>query len=206
MHLDRFLEEEPLDMREFNPGNVAEVAAVLMETLHSPRRRQILQNFIDHATAECNGDHDALMASCSRKRQSYAYWATGAKDGRDGLPQSYEELVPYYRGLIEANMHLIHLDVEKLIVGDDDLMVEGIVHQLIRGNQAPLMGLEVDDPGAVYQLSRRTLIIFVFDEDSLGCGEHSYVDGPTLNKHLSKVEPDLVPEVFWNNPLTGKIN
>ncbi len=203
MYIGRMLQEEPLDMRQFNPNHVAEVAESCRSSMHTPRQRQILDNFIEHARAEANGHYEALMASCSRKCQSYSAW--GAGEGyQAGLPQSYEALVHHYRMLIELNIYLIHFEVEKLIVGEDELVLDGIVHQLYPGELlSAIFGVEVEDPQAVYQLTKRTCIFFVFDEEGKGCGEHAYSNGPTTAANIIRVPPELVPEAFWNNPLKG---
>lgn len=199
MYVGRILETAPLPMDRFDPMNVANVAKQHLESIQEPRRRQVLQNFIDHAAAEATGDYDALMASCSRKKQEYATFGSSF-----GAPQSYEELEVHYRGLIESNIYLIHLEVEKLIVDDDALLVEGIVHQLYPGALIkPIYGIEVEDESAVYQLTKRTAVTFVFDEDGLGAGEQAYSEGPTTAADLTRLEPDEVPAQFYANPLTG---
>ena len=201
MHIGHVLPESALDMRDFDPLNVSRVAERHLATLTDARQRQILCNFIEHARAEATGDYTALMASCSRKRQSYTAWGAGG-DYAARLPQSYPALEEHYLGLIAMNLYLIHVDVEKLVVGQDTLMLEGIVHQLYPGELVePIFGIAVDDPGRVYQLSKRSCIIFIFDEDGLGCGEHAYSNGPTTAENLCPVDPALVPTAFWNNPV-----
>lgn len=201
MYIGRVLPEAPLDMRIFDPQNVARVATAELARLTDARQRRILQNFIDHASAEASGDYARLMASCSRKRQSYTAW--GAGEGYAAhLPQDYAALESHYRALIEMNVYLIHVEVEKLTVGRDTLMLEGIVHQLYPGELIePIFGFRPEDPARVQQLTKRSCIIFVFDEDGLGCGEHAYSNGPTTPADLSPVDPALVPAAFWNNPL-----
>jgi hypothetical protein len=49
MHRKRVLEEKPLDMRRFDPMNVVNVARDVLVSLRDPRRRLILENFIEHA-------------------------------------------------------------------------------------------------------------------------------------------------------------
>jgi len=203
MYIGRVLDETPLDMRRFNPLNVVEVAERYLATLSDPRQRQVTLNFIEHARAEASGDYDTLMASCSRRRQSYTAWGAGA-DYRAHLPQSYEALEVHYRGLIAGNIYLIHFDVEKLFAAQDEIFVEGIVHQLHSGEMlTAIHGIAVDDPQAVYQLTKRTCIIFVFDEDGLGAGEHAYSNGPATIADVEKVPAELVPVQFWHNPLTA---
>ncbi len=199
MYIGHTLENKPIDMARFDPMNVVEVAERHLETLEEPRRRQILQNFIDHARAEASGDYETLMATCSKKRQHYATYGA-----RFGAPQSYEELETHYRGLIESNIYLIHFEVEKLVVGTDVVFVEGLVHQLYPGQLLePIFGIEVDDPEAVYQATKRTCLSFVFDEDGLGAGEHAYSEGPLTEDDLVKLAPEEVPAAFHENPLAA---
>jgi hypothetical protein len=112
MYIGRILESKPIAMKDFDPLAVAKLARRHLETIEEPRRRQILENFIEHAETEATGDFDALMASCSKKEQHYATYGS-----RFGAPQSYEELEKHYRGLIESNIYLIHFEAEKLVVG-----------------------------------------------------------------------------------------
>jgi hypothetical protein len=201
MYIGRILDEAPIDMRDFDPLAVARVATAHLATLADPRQRRILSNFIEHASAEATGDYARLMASCSRRRQSYAAYGAGAGYA-DHLPQDYAALERHYYGLIEANLYLIHFETEKLCVGRDTLFLEGIVHQLYPGALVqPIFGFDVADPEAVQQLSKRTALCFVFDEDGLGCGEHAYSNGPSTPANFSPVPPGLVPVAFWNNPL-----
>ncbi|MBJ22071.1 MAG: hypothetical protein GY910_27885 [bacterium] len=199
MYVGQILENKPIDMERFDTMAVVEVAQRHLETIKEPRRRQILQNFIDHARTEASGDYEGLMATCSRKEQHYASYGS-----RFGAPQSYAELEVHYRGLIESNIYVIHFEAEKLVVGDDALVVEGLVHQLYPGNLIePIYGIAVDDPDAVYLATKRTCVFFVFDEDGMGAGEHSYSDGPLTADDLVKLAPDEVPERFFKNPLTS---
>jgi hypothetical protein len=199
MYIGKILEERPIPMEQFDPMALPKLARRHLETIREPRRRQILENFIEHAEAEATGDHEALMASCSKKRQQYAVY--GAEFAQ---PQSYPELEQHYRGLIEANLYLIHFETEKLVVGDDVIFIEGIVHQLYPGSLIePLYGIEIGEPDAVYQLTKRTALTFVFDEDGKGAGEHAYSVGPTVADDLSVVPTDQVPAAFYRNPLTS---
>ena len=202
MYIGHIVENKPIAMKDFDPLAAAKTARRYLEAIKEPRRRQILEYFIEHAEAEATGEFDPLMESCSKKEQIYAIYS-GSKFG---APQSYEELVPHYRGLIEANIYVIHFDVEKLIVGTDALVIEGLVHQLYPSQMIePIFGFAVDDTNAVYQATKRTCVFFVFDEEGKASGEHAYSDGDLTVDDLVKVAPEEVPEAFWNNPLTGPV-
>lgn len=204
MWIGRILDDKKhIDMKDFNPRAIGEQAREVLAGIKEPQRRAILENFIEHAEAECTGEFDKLIASCSSKRQTYAVYGAGSFI-RDMQPQSVEEMKDFYRMLVESNVYLIHGEVEKLIVGDHALYVEIILHQLYPGEMLPAaFGVDFGVEGEVYQLTQRVATIFAFDEDNKGCAEHSFTDGPTQPEWLRKEDPRTVPEQFWNNPLTG---
>ncbi len=200
MYCGRVLEKHPLDMRQFNPMAIVEIARTHLGSIAEPRRRLILENFIEHAEAEALGDFDRLMASCSQRRQEYA------THGSDfPAPQSYAELEQHYFGLIAMNLYLIHSEAEKIVVGTDVVFVEGVIHQLYPGHLiGSFFGFEVEDHDAVYQLTKRTALTFIFDEEGKGAGEHAWTDGPTIPEDLVRVAPEEVPAAFYANPLDGR--
>lgn len=201
MYIDRKLESAPMDMSKFNPANAALVANEYLKSITDPRRRQILINFRDHALAECTGDHEALMATCSKKSQRYEAYSSG-DDFSSMQPQSYEALWDYYKSLIDLNMYLIHSEPEKIVVGDDEVVVEIMVHMVLSGQQAiEFFGVSEADPEVIYQAHNRTLVTFVYDEDGLGCGEHAFAgDGGMSIDLMTPIEPELVPEQFHTGP------
>jgi len=199
MHLGHKLPETALPMAQFDVLNVARIANDLLASVTEPRRRQILANFRDHALAECLGDKEALLATCSKKHQRYETY--GAGEAFSAMqPQSYEELCGYYGALVDLNQYIIHFDCEKLIVGDDELVIEGIVHQLLDGKFCrELHGIAGLDDDAVYQNSMRVLTIFVFDDEGRGCGEQSY-SSALRPQHLTLVPPQEVPANYYSGP------
>ena len=200
MYVGRILDKRPIPMAQFDPLAVARVAREHLGTIQDARRRRVLENFIEHAEAEATGNYDDLMASCSSTHQHYAIYG----GSRFGAPQSFGELETHYRGLIESNLHLIHFETEKLAVDDDVVVVEGLVHQLYPGALlGPIFDIQIDDVDAVYLATKRTCVIFVFDSDGKGAGEHAYADGDLTADDLLKLEPEEVPEVFWTNPVAA---
>jgi len=198
----KMAESVPLDMKHFNSRAGYEFAAPLLGTFDSARRNAIFQNYVDHVDTESQGDYAGLMATCSKKRQSYAAYFSPAGP-TTGLPQSYAELEKYYHDLVVGNTYLIHREVDKLIVGDDELLVDGVIHQLYPGRVLTGRGLKLD-PKRVYQLTARVAVVFLFDEEGLGAGEHAYA--PAIDEsNYTPVEAALVPEAFWNNPVTGRV-
>lgn len=201
MYIGHIVEEKPLDIGQFNPNHIADFAEAYLAKLERPRQRQILQNFIDHARAEANGNYQALMDSCSPGRQDYAVYGA-AEAFQAAQPQSFAALEQHYRGLIEMNLYLIHFEPEKLIVGEDELVIEGVVHQLYSGELLQAVhNIDIDDPQAVYMLSKKTCVFFTFDAEGKGCGEQAYSNGPATAADIVKLAPEQVPAQFYRNPV-----
>lgn len=192
---------EPMaDISQFDPTAAARVANEHLKTITDPRRRKILINFRDHALAEGMGDYDALMATCSKKRQNYLVHSPTRNYFVEHQPQSYEELLPHYKALIDYNMYVIHTEIKKLTVGDDELLIDVSHHQIIPGNLAiELYGISEAKPDAIYEMFARIWVVFIFDEDGMGCGEHSYA-GVTTIDNLRKLRPEEIPEAFHRGP------
>ena len=190
------------DFSRFDPTAAARVANEHLKTISDPRRRKILINFRDHALAECMGDYDALMATCSQKAQNYIVHSSTRNEFTDNQPQSYEELLPHYKALIDFNMYVIHTELKKLTVGDDELFIDVSHHQIIPGNVAvDLYGIKEANRDAVYEMFARLWVVFVFDEDGMGAGEHSY-SGTTTIDNLRELSPEEIPEQFNRGPAT----
>lgn len=200
MYVGHAIEAGPIELSRFDPTVAAMLANEHLKTIGEPRRRQILINFRDHALAEALGDHAALMATCSRKRQRYVIHGAGT-DLSHMEPQNYDELYDYYKALIDLDLYVIHTEMEKLIVGTDSLMLDAVVHQVLSGEQArEFFGVEGADPDLVYQAWSRAAIMFIFDEDGLGCGEHSYSDGGISMDRMVPISPELVPARYNQGP------
>lgn len=203
MYIGNLIEERPLDMRLFNSSASKEKATSVLAAIKEPRRRQIMQNYIDHAYYEGTGKLQQLMSLCSPKHQEYL--KIGESNPREGLPQSYAELEQYYEQLVRSNIYILHREIDKLIVGEDALFTDGVIHALYPGTYIQAeMKLPDINPGVVYQLTKRVPVVFLFDEDGLSSGEHIYMTDSQAQ--ITAVDNDLVPDSFWNNPLTGKFS
>lgn len=204
MYIGHTIPERPIAFEDFDPDFLANYVRENVLPKMEGRRRVICQNFVDHATAECKGDYDTLMSTCSKKAQDYRRWGDGSDGKMEGIqPSSYEELERFYGDLVLYNLFVIHLELEKLCVDEDCLFVEGNVHQLYHGSMIPVaFGIEADDldEDAVYMLTIRMALCFIFDEDGMGTGEQSYTNGdPVWEKHFVKMPNEHVPQRFWDN-------
>jgi len=205
MFIGKILEEKHIDMKDWNANNLANELREIQKSYSDPQRVAIIGNLIEHAEAECLGDYDRLIASCSDKRQTYAVYGA-SQLMKDTQPNSVDAMKDYYQMLIASNTYCIHAQVEKLIVDDKELVIEYILHQLYPGQLLPLaFGFNFGEVGEVYQLTQRLATTFLFDENNKGCGEISFVDGEAKPELFRKEDPSQVPEYFWNNPITGPL-
>ena len=201
MYTNEIIDEQPLDMALFNSSASKETATRVLATIEEPRRRQIMKNYIDHACYEGAGELDKLMSLCSKQRQQYL--KIGDINPTEGLPQNYQELEKYYYELVCSNIYILHREIDKLIVGENVLLTDGVIHTLYPGTYLQdKMNVPRIERAAVYQLTKRVPVVFLFDEEGLSIGEHIYIMPPA--PQLTVVDIDLVPSKFWDNPITGK--
>jgi hypothetical protein len=183
-------------MQDFDTHIQLKSLRKVLETLTDPRRRQILTETIKHAEAEGSGRYEALMATCSKKHQSYRFWGSGSSSAHE-TPQSYAQLEVYYKGLIDSKIWMIHHDLDKVVVGDDEVVMDGVLHQLFpTALIEPYFRFAPDLSYRAYQLTKRLIITFFFDEDGLSCGEHAYSDGLITPKDFTPVADQYLPDLF----------
>ena len=96
MYLAKPYPEIPVPMQDFDTRIQVKCLRKVLETITDPRRRQILITTIEHADAEGSGRYEALIATCSKKHQSYLYWGSGNSSAHE-TPQSFAALEVYYR-------------------------------------------------------------------------------------------------------------
>lgn len=203
MYAGKILEEKHIDMKDWDARALYKQIKEIQKSYTDPQRIAVLENLAEHADAECVGDYERLIASCSDKSQTYAVYGC-LPHVKEMQPTTVEEMKDFYRLLIESNVYCIHAEIEKLIVDDHQLFIEIMLHQLYPGDVIPLaFGFDFGEAGEVYQLTQRVATVFLFDEDNKGCGEISFTDGVSRPEQLRKEDPKAVPEYFWNNPLTG---
>jgi hypothetical protein len=200
VYIGKFLQEHPLNMRFFNGAASKETATEVLATIEEPRRRKIMQNYIDHAYYESVGNLEMLMPLCSHKCQQYL--KIGGPDLIQDMPQSYSQLAEFYENMVRSNTYILHREIDKLIVGEDAVFTDGIIHTLYPGGHLQdVMNLPEVERDRVYQLTKRVPVVFLFDEEGLSVGEHIYMT--PSQPQLTEVAHEWVPEKFWNNPITG---
>ncbi len=177
------------------PDSPLVVRDTIYEQLGPADRSRLHRSVADLRIAQRSGRFADLMATCSKKRQSYVF------SGDPNRPQiqvsNHAELETYYRGLIDSRTWMLHYDLDKVTVGDDEIVLDGVLHQLYPTelvNRAFPFQL---DPGyRAYQLTKRLCVIFLFDEEGLSAGEQAYSRGPIGPENFTPVEDEHLPALF----------
>ena len=63
-----------------------------------------------------------------------------------------------------------------------------------------LYGIAEAEVDATYEMFARLWVVFIFDEDGMGCGEHAY-SGLTTIDNLRKLQEHEIPSEFKRGPV-----
>ncbi|MCA2245447.1 hypothetical protein JF781_24185 [Mycobacterium sp. WUMAC-067] len=167
----------PQSIAEFDTGAFPRALAGLRDQTRSLRHRALLENLIAHAELENAGDLEGLTRLLSQTRQSYATFGPLSSQ----LVSSYEEAVAMYRLMIATGTTTHQYSADHITVLDHAIITAGTMHLLCPGELVREMWrVDVDDPTVAHQLSMRLALVFLFDEDGLSAGEHSYGAGAPI--------------------------
>jgi len=163
------------------------VDARIAETTNEKHLAQ-LQVLRAHMHGEVTEDVDALLATISPKRVQYRTW--GATP--DLEPDSHEGVREFYYERKRLGQLYFQFDIDRLIVADDALVTDGVMHSLMPGQVAAYLGLGEVDESAIYLVDTRMIITWPFDDNGLLIGEESY----TVPVKLERLDPADVPQEY----------
>lgn len=152
----------------------------------NPRHLKMLRNFREHLILETGGkDVDALMAT-QIEEPYYRFWGSGTGDYG---PKGGASVRAHYQGMVDMGTYRLQQDVDRLMVDDNYVFVDGELHILFPGKTCIAWGLNVDDPEADYIYSYRSATLFKYDDEGNCYGEDTYSDGLPSLERLVKVVP-----------------
>jgi hypothetical protein len=140
-----------------------------METLESPRHRQLLQVVIDHVRAEVTRSVDGLMATLVADPQ-YHFWVRGQDVG----PKGYDAVRAYYEQFVLGGGAVFESRKDRVVVDDHTIAHEGPIRNLVSGTIAAARGYSVPDTAGHYLVTFRNCVWWSFDDAGLALGEDSY--------------------------------
>ncbi|HEY1967045.1 MAG TPA: hypothetical protein VGH89_03805 [Pseudonocardia sp.] len=140
---------------------------------------------VEHLMAEFTHDWDATMATMLDAGVSRA-WGGGAflkaleVDGTNVMPNSVRR--GFYEGVTEAGgdsaFRFLALETERLFVGEDGVVCDGVLWNIVPGEQLDQWGAELPaggSPDKIYAVGRR-LALFLSFQDGKIVGEDTYWD------------------------------
>jgi hypothetical protein len=141
---------------------------------------------IEHLLSEFTHDWDATMATMVDHGVSRA-WGGGAflkaleVDGTNVMPNNPSRR-DFYEGVTaaggDAAFRFLAMDTERLFVGEDGVVCDGVLWNIVPGNQLDQWGAQLPaggSPDRSYAVGRR-LALFMSFEDGKIVGEDTYWD------------------------------
>lgn len=154
-----------------DPHRTWQTLAERLERETNPLHRRQLEQIITHMKGEAAGDIDAILTTVSPNASYISYDNPGGAPrvfkGHDGIRQFYNQMF----AAVSINLEFF---VERLVVDDYCIVTEGVNKTAIKGTTLAAMGIQVDDPGALYLTLGRTLVVWPFDRDEMILGENIY--------------------------------
>lgn len=154
-----------------DPHRTWQTLAERLERETNPLHRRQLEQIITHMKGEAAGDIDAILTTVSPNASYISYDNPGGAPrvfkGHDGIRQFYNQMF----AAVSINLEFF---VERLVVDDYCIVTEGVNKTAIKGTTLAAMGIQVDDPGALYLTLGRTLVVWPFDRDGMILGENIY--------------------------------
>ncbi len=154
----------------------------------NPRHRVMLQELLNHARGEVEGDLERVMGTLS-SNPAYRWVRSGPKQ-----PVGTEEIREFYvNEIFGGGRFCIEANKDRIVVDDDTIVTEGTMRVMLWGRDLERQGAQIDDRDAVYLMTLRLLIVWPFDANGKIIGEESWNQQP---ESLVKVPFEDIPENF----------
>jgi hypothetical protein len=155
----------------------------------SPRKRALLENVLAHMKAESVPDLDGLMTTLG-PHPDYHFWGPTGDTG----PKGTDAVRAFYTAFASSGAHRLEYDVERLVVDDDCVVLEGVMRIIYPGRTLAAMGRTVDDPDGWYLYEDRMVTFWPYDENAKLIGEDSYTVGVGFDR-MRKLSVDEIPDL-----------
>ena len=173
------------------------------ERTADPSDIQKLTVFIDHLAGEYAHDWDSTMDTMLGAGVSRS-WGGGAMldmlgtPGADGTHElTNHDRRAFYQGMVaaggESSFKFVAMDTQRCFVGEDGLAMDGMLWNLVPGDEVADWGGEIPDgadPSGIFAVGRR-LALFMAYQDGKIVGEDTYWDARTETRHIT--EPVAIP-------------
>jgi hypothetical protein len=157
--------EVPVD-----PSRLLDSVRRRLATEDDPQHVAMLRTYLHHLEAEFRGDVDEAMHTLVALPR-FRFWG-GFRDPDGPLVLSRDVIRDNYTRAFAAGFPPVHIDVERFIVSDDGLVLQGEQHAIVSGEQLAALGLDVAQAADHYCVTRFALLVEFCD--GLMVGEDHY--------------------------------
>lgn len=175
-------------MAVIDPSNTWAPLEQRLAVTTNDRHRAVLEVVIEHMKGEAAPDLERVMGTLSAE-PDYHFWM----GGQDVGPKTTGGVRTYYLNFMATNTNVLEFEIDRLVVDDDCLVIEGDMKQLYPGAQTAILGLEVDDPAADYLVVYRQCLLWPMDAGGKIIGEDSYFGGV---RSVTKVAREDLPQQY----------
>lgn len=95
---------------------------------------------------------------------------------------------------VASGAHRLEYDVERLVVDDDCVVLEGTMRIIYPGRTLAAMGRPVDDADGWYLYEDRMVTFWPYDADGLLLAEDSYTVGGGFDR-MRRLSVDEIPDL-----------
>lgn len=165
------------------------------------RQRRMLTIVQAHARAEVERSLDGLMATLVPEPE-YHFWV----QGKDMGPKGQAAVRAYYTDFVMSGGAVLESGVERLVIGDDSVVQEGFIRNLVPVGVARRRGYAIPDGFDHVLLTYRNLVVWPFngDDDCLLFGEDAYTPldldawEPVADADLPQYYVDYLVEIGYS--------
>jgi hypothetical protein len=131
-----------------------------------PERSAMLRTYLQHLEAEFRGDVDEAMHTLVA-RPRFRFWC-GFRDPDGPLVLTRDVIRENYTRAFADGFPPVHIDVERFIVSEDGLVLQGEQHAIVPGEQLRALGLAVAGGADHYCVTRFALLVEFRDGAMVG--------------------------------------
>jgi hypothetical protein len=135
-----------------------------------PRHAAMLRTYLHHLEAEFRGDVDEAMHTLVALPR-FRFWC-GFRNPDAPLVLARATIRENYTRAFAGGFPPVHIDVERFIVSEDGLVLQGEQHAIVPGAQLAALALDVSSEADHYCVTRFALLVEF--RDGLMVGEDHY--------------------------------
>ncbi len=180
----------------FSPYDIIAPIDAALDRTRDPNHVAVLRNHRRHVILEVCGRYEEIFAP--DLTIAHPKYLIAGKTGMGGKVDSLildgaDAVRDMYHATAESGCAVMCFADQKIGVCDWGIATEGLLNQFCTGAALAADGEDIDDPDAIYLLTRRAAVNWYYTEEPLLIGEHAYED--VGSRELRKCDPAEVVTV-----------